>query len=100
MKNKIRIYESEIKRAVRRKLMENYIDSMQEEEQMTVYKQDEFNRGFDQLKSGKYGVEDRDGKIRSVTVNEEDESEEDENDVTKGGYKQKNKPLKRFKRNF
>jgi hypothetical protein len=99
MKNKIRIYESEIKRAVRRKLMENYIDSMQEEKQMTVYGQDEFNRGFDQLKPGEYGVENN-GKIRSVTVNEEDESEEDEIDVTKGGYKQKNKSLKRFKRNF
>jgi murein DD-endopeptidase MepM/ murein hydrolase activator NlpD len=71
MGNKIKIYESEIKRAVRRKLMERFVD---EAEQMTVYDQDEFNKSFDKLK-GPYGVRGEDGKIRSVTVNEEDESE-------------------------
>ena len=49
MKNKIRLYESEIKRAVRRKLMERYIDEV---EQMTVYDQDEFNSSFNKLEKG------------------------------------------------
>jgi hypothetical protein len=75
MKNKIRIYESEIKRAVRRKLMENYIDSMREEEQMTVYNQDEFDNKFKSLTKGTYGIKDQDGNIRSVTVNEEEDDE-------------------------
>jgi hypothetical protein len=73
MGNKIRIYESEIKRATRRKLMEKYIDSVDEAEEMTVYNQDEFDSSFDKLDKGTYGVKDKEGKIRSVTVNEEDE---------------------------
>lgn len=77
MGNKIRIYESEIKRATRRKLMEKYIDSVDEAEQMTVYNQDEFDSSFDKLNKGTYGVKDKEGKIRSVTVNEEDELEKD-----------------------
>lgn len=72
MGKKIRIYESEIKRAVRRKLMERYIDEV---EQMTVYDQDEFNSSFDKLEKGSYGVKDDQGKIRSVTVNEEEKEE-------------------------
>jgi hypothetical protein len=74
MKNKIRLYESEIKRAVRRKLMERYIDEV---EQMTVYDQDEFNSSFNKLEKGSYGVKDDQGKIRSVTVNEDDEDLDD-----------------------
>lgn len=72
MNRKIRIYESEIKRATRRKLMERYIDSIEEAEQMTVYNQDEFDSSFDKLQKGTYGVKDKEGKIRSVTVNEEE----------------------------
>ncbi len=77
MGNKIRIYESEIKRATRRKLMEKYIDSVDEAEEMTVYNQDEFDSSFDKLDKGTYGVKDKEGKIRSVTVNEDDELEKD-----------------------
>jgi hypothetical protein len=70
---KIRIYESEIKRAIRRKLMERYID---EAEQMTVYDQNEFNSAFDTLEKGTYGVKDeKTGTVKSVTVNEEDKEE-------------------------
>ncbi len=86
MKNKIRIYESEIKRATRRKLMERYIDEMGKEklstgtplkdeelldevEQMNVYDQDEFN--LHTAKPGTYAIKDKkDGTIRSITVNE------------------------------
>ena len=70
MGTKIKIYETEIKRAVRRKLMERFVD---ESEEMTVYDQDEFNSSFDKLEKGSYGVKDTQGKIRSVTVNEDDE---------------------------
>jgi RNA binding exosome subunit len=73
MGNKIRIYESEIKRATRRKLMEKYIDSVDEAEEMTVYNQDEFDSSFDKLDKGTYGVKDKEGKIRSVTVNDDDD---------------------------
>ena len=81
MKNKIRLYESEIKRSIRRKLMERYIDEMEigEAEQMTVYDQNEFNSSFEKLEKGSYGVKDKVGKIRTVTVNEEDG---DDMDVT------------------
>jgi|LauGreDrversion4_2_1035121.scaffolds.fasta_scaffold05904_12 hypothetical protein len=72
MGNKIRIYESEIKRATRRKLMERYIDNVDEAEEMTVYNQDEFNANFDKLDKGTYGVKDDKNQIRSVTVNEEE----------------------------
>ena len=88
MGNKIRIYESEIKRAVRRKLMERYIDEV---EQMAVYDQDEFNSSFDKLEKGSYGVKGKDGGIRSVTVNEEDEENTLPKNLRKGGSK-------RFKR--
>ena len=64
MGNKIRIYESEIKRATRRKIMERYIDTIDEVEEMTVYKQDEFNSNFNKLEKGTYGVKDDGGKIR------------------------------------
>tara|TARA_R110000868_G_scaffold371160_1_gene634666 strand:+ start:148 stop:474 length:327 start_codon:yes stop_codon:yes gene_type:complete len=83
MSNKIRIYESEIKRATRRTLMEKYIDSVDEAEEMTVYNQDEFNGSFDKLQKGNYGVKDKEGKIRSVTVNEDDELEQDPTDKSK-----------------
>ena len=49
MGEKIRIYESEIKRATRRKLMERYIDTVDEAEEMTVYNQDEFDASFDKF---------------------------------------------------
>lgn len=75
MGKKIRIYESEIKRAIRRKLMERFIDEV---EQMTVYDQDEFNSSFNKLEKGSYGVKDDQGKIRSVTVNEVDDDMDDE----------------------
>lgn len=74
MGTKIKIYETEIKRAVRRKLMERFVD---ESEEMTVYDQDEFNSSFDKLEKGSYGVKDTQGKIRSVTVNEDDEELDD-----------------------
>ena len=44
---------------------------------MTVYDQDEFNSSFDKLEKGSYGVKDTQGKIRSVTVNEDDEELDD-----------------------
>jgi hypothetical protein len=81
MGNKIRIYESEIKRATRRKIMERYIDTIDEVEEMTVYKQDEFNSNFNKLEKGTYGVKDDSGKIRSVTVNEDEESEKKKDDT-------------------
>lgn len=75
MGSKIRIYESEIKRSIRRKLMERYIDEMEieEAEQMTVYDQNEFNSSLEKLEKGSYGVKDKTGKIRTVTVNEKKE---------------------------
>jgi len=81
MSNKIKIYESEIKRATRRKLMERYIDTVDEAEEMTVYNEDEFNSSFNKLGKGTYGVKDKEGKIRSVTVNEDGETEEKEEEV-------------------
>ena len=89
MGNKIRLYESEIKRAVRRKLMERYIDEV---EQMTVYDQDEFNSSFNKLEKGSYGVKDTQGKIRSVTVNEDDEELDDSQMV--GRNRKGVKPIK------
>jgi hypothetical protein len=95
MGNKIKIYESEIKRAVRRKLMERFID---EAEQMTVYDQDEFNSSFDKLEKGSYGVKDKVGKIRSVTVNEEDADGDIETKNSKRGGISKLTRGKRFKK--
>jgi hypothetical protein len=74
MKNKIRLYESEIKRSIRRKLMERYIDEV---EKMDVYKKDEID--LSTVKSGTYGLKDEKGNIKSITVNEEDG---DDMDVT------------------
>jgi len=71
MKNKIRLYESEIKRAIRRKLMERYIDEV---EQMDVYKKDEID--LSTVKPGTYGLKDEKGNIKSITVNEEDSDDE------------------------
>jgi|LakMenEpi03Aug12_release.lakeMendotaPanAssembly.Ray.scaffolds.fasta_scaffold409242_2 hypothetical protein len=86
MKNKIRIYESEIRRATRRKLMERYIDEIDDEglttgtpvkdeelldevEQMNVYDQEEFD--LHTAKPGTYAIKDKkDGTIKSITVNE------------------------------
>ena len=92
MGDKIRIYESEIKRATRRKLMERYIDTVDEAEEMTVYNQDEFDASFDKLGKGTYGVKDKEGKIRSVTVNEDEESEKKKDDTirTKKSHRRKN----------
>lgn len=70
MKNKIRIYESEIKRAVRRKLMERYIDEV---EKMDVYKKDEID--LSKVGPGTYGLKDEKGNIKSITVNEEEKEE-------------------------
>lgn len=75
---KIRIYESEIKRATRRKLMEKYIDTIEEEEQMTVYNQGEFETKLPTIEKGTYGIKDDKGKIKSVTVNEKTVNEEEE----------------------
>jgi hypothetical protein len=97
MGNKIKIYESEIKRAVRRKLMERFVD---EAEQMTVYDQDEFNSSFDKLEKGSYGVKDKVGKIRSVTVNEEDvEDDIEPKNIKRGGISRSPKS-KRFKKDI
>ena len=89
MGTKIKIYETEIKRAVRRKLMERFVD---ESEEMTVYDQDEFNSSFDKLEKGSYGVKDTQGKIRSVTVNEDDEELDDSQMV--GRNRKGVKPIK------
>lgn len=70
MSKKIRIYESEIKRAVRRKLMERYIDEV---EKMDVYQKGEID--FTKAEPGTYGIKDEKGNIKSVTVNEEDSEE-------------------------
>ena len=97
MGNKIKIYESEIKRAVRRKLMERFVD---EAEQMTVYDQDEFNSSFVKLEKGSYGVKDKVGKIRSVTVNEEDVDDDIEpKNIKRGGISRLPKS-KRFKKDI
>jgi hypothetical protein len=70
---KIRITESEIRNVIKKNLIERYLDEV---EKMTVYNQDEFNSNFDKLDKGTYGVKDKNtGKIKSVTVNE-DETEE------------------------
>lgn len=97
MGNKIKIYESEIKRAVRRKLMERFVD---EAEQMTVYDQDEFNSSFDKLEKGSYGVKDKVGKIRSVTVNEEDVDDDIEPKNIKRGGISRSPKSKRFKKDI
>lgn len=97
MGTKIKIYESEIKRAVRRKLMERFVD---EAEQMTVYDQEEFNRDFDKLGKGSYGVKDKVGKIRSVTVNEEDTDDDIEPKNSKRGGFRKLTKSKRFKKDI
>ena len=91
MGDKIRIYESEIKRATRRKLMERYIDTVDEAEEMTVYNQDEFDASFDKLEKGTYGVKDKEGEIRSVTVNEDEKSEKKKDDTirTKKSHRRK-----------
>jgi len=83
MNNKIRIYESEIKRATRRKLMEKYIDSVDEAENMTVYNQDEFNGSFDKLEKGTYGVKNKEGVIKTVSVNEDDDLDQNSNEKPK-----------------
>jgi hypothetical protein len=72
---KIKLYESEIKRAVRRKLMERFIDEV---EKMDVYKKDEID--LSTVKPGTYGLKDEKGNIKSITVNEEDS--DDDMDVT------------------
>ena len=70
---KIRITESEIKKVIKKTLLERYID---EAEKMTVYNQDEFNANLDKITKGTYGIKDKEtGKIKSVTVNEEDGDE-------------------------
>ena len=89
MGTKIKIYETEIKRAVRRKLMERFVD---ESEEMTVYDQDEFNSSFDKLEKGSYGVKGKQGEIRSVTVNEDDEELDDSQMV--GRNRKGVKPIK------
>ena len=71
---KIKLYESEIKRAVRRKLMERYIDEV---EKMDVYQKDEID--LSKVGPGTYGLKDEKGNIKSITVNEEDG---DDMDVT------------------
>ena len=71
---KVRIYESEIKRAVRRKLMENILD---EEEQMTVYEKGS-NPDLEQMEKGEqFGVKDNEGTIRTFTANESEEMTEE-----------------------
>ena len=75
MKNKIRLYESEIKRSIRRKLMERYIDEV---EKMDVYKKDEID--ISTVNPGTYGLKDEKGNIKSITVNEE--NGDDDMDVT------------------
>ncbi len=69
---KVRIYESEIKRAVRRKLMENILD---EEEQMTVYQKGD---PIPDVESGEqFGVKDDTGNITTYTKNESEEMTEE-----------------------
>lgn len=71
---KVKIYESEIKRAVRRKLMENVLD---EEEQMTVYEKGS-NPDLEQMEKGEQiGVKDDAGNISTYTKNESEEVTEE-----------------------
>lgn len=71
---KVKIYESEIKRAVRRKLMENILN---EESQMTVYEKGS-NPDLSQMEKGEqFGVKDNEGTIRTFTANESEEMTED-----------------------
>jgi len=76
---KVRIYESEIKRAVRRKLMENILD---EEEQITVY--DDPSKLANDVATGKVerketvGVKNpQTGDVNTITVNETDDMSEE-----------------------
>lgn len=73
MGKKIRIYESEIKRAIRRTLMERFIDEV---EQMDVFDANEFSPT--KMKPGTYGVKDEKGDIKSVTVNEVDDMDDED----------------------
>ena len=71
---KVKIYESEIKRAVRRKLMENVLN---EESQMTVYEKGS-NPDLEQMEKGEqFGVKDNEGTIRTFTANESEEMTEE-----------------------
>ena len=73
---KIRITESEIRNVIKKNLIERYLDEV---EKMTVYNQDEFNSNFDKLDKGTYGVKDKNtGKIKSVTVNEVDDMDDED----------------------
>lgn len=93
MGNKIKIYESEIKRAVRRKLMERYIDEV---EKMDVYKKDEID--LSKVGPGTYGLKDEKGNIKSITVNEEDtDGDVDTKNLKKGGVSKLTRG-KRFKK--
>lgn len=67
---KIILTETEIKNVVKKNLLKKYVNEV---EKMDVYNQDEFNANFDKLNKGTYGIKDKEtGKIKSVTVNEED----------------------------
>ena len=71
---KVKIYESEIKRAIRRKLMENVLD---EESQMTVYEKGS-NPDLENMEKGEqFGVKDDKGTVRTYTANESEEIAED-----------------------
>ena len=73
---KVRIYESESKRAVRRKLMETIL--FNEETQMTVYEKGS-NPDLGEMEKGEqFGVKDDEGTIRTFTANESEEIDEDE----------------------
>ena len=75
---KVKIYESEIKRSVRRKLMENILN---EEEQITVY--DDPSKLASDVASGKIGrdetvgVKNQKGDVNTITVNETDDISEE-----------------------
>ncbi len=71
---KVKIYESEIKRAVRRKLMENILD---EQEQMTVYEKGS-NPNLEDMESGtQFGVKNDKGEVKAFTANESEEMTEE-----------------------
>ena len=95
MGNKIKLYESEIKRAVRRKLMERYIDEV---EKMDVYQKDEID--LSKVGPGTYGLKDEKGNIKSITVNEEDADDDIVPKNSKRGEFRKLTKSKRFKKDM
>ena len=66
----------------------------------TVDPAKQINRSFDKLENGSYGVKDKVGKIRSVTVNEEDADDDIVPKNSKRGEFRKLTKSKRFKKDM